>query len=441
MEQLNGINREFATLVHSRPSMYYRWYPKLLTPPISPVNLQTKGVRGIYIHVPFCDELCGFCPFYKQPTRTEAVDQYVDVLKREIALYSPRNQSSHPLQFVYFGGGTPSILSGDQLHDILCTLRRNWLLDNRTEVTLETHPTHAIEPRLKIFKEVGVNRVSMGVQSFSQNALSSLRATHEAEHSRIAIESALNLFENVAVDLLYGYPGQTMEGWRQELATAMKTFGVQHISCYALVSPSQGEAFVDPNVDLEMSLTAMDMAASYGLDHYASCASSGFDVARLGKECKYELQHWGAPQAEFIGLGPGAFGFVDNCVTANHASLPIYQKALMSNNFPLASVTVINSMERRHRYFALGIKTIKVPLAPYRQIFGEDATARFGSQFSVLEKKGWAKILGEELCLSLTGRLCVDQCTEMFFSELEMAIPHPEEKELRELRKEEEKTI
>jgi oxygen-independent coproporphyrinogen-3 oxidase len=245
------------------------------------------------------------------------------------------------------------------------------------------------------------------------------------------VEAALGVFENVAIDLLFAFPGQTEEHWRKDLTLALSTLAIPHLSCYALVSIAEGSAFANPQIDLAMSFEAMAFAESIGLKHYASCASSGFDVARCNSECRYEVQHWSAPQTEFLGLGPGAFGFIDNHVTANQISLSTYYESLMSDNSPLVSATPVDPVERRHRYFALGIKVLKVPFGPYRNIFGEDPRDRFKEQFSSLESNGLVQLQDNELSLTPIGRLCVDQCTEAFFSEAERTIAHPEEPELR----------
>jgi oxygen-independent coproporphyrinogen III oxidase len=418
-----------------RSNEYLRWYPKSLCPISSRPLWDAQSVQGAYIHVPFCDRLCTFCPFNKVVTQAATVARYLRALACEIGALS-HDVGRGPLRFVYFGGGTPSVLAPSEVEEVLAEMDAAWGLSSDVEVTLETHPTHADINRLKGFASAGVTRVSIGVQSFHEELLEALGATHNASDSHRAVANATSLFANVAIDLLYRYRPQTPREWGQDLEAAIDGYGVRHVSCYALV-PTGAESAPDmadrpsESDEVEFALQALDLARSHGLDHYASCASGGFDVSTSDRKCRYEFEHWSAPQGTFVGLGPGAFGFAGGHATVNRLSLGRYCSTLERGDSPLASAVRVSNAEMRHRYFVLGVKALAVPLGPYRARFGTDPVTDFAAQFRSLEADGFADVKDDALVLTPVGRLFVDTCSSLFFSESQRVVPHPEEPEIR----------
>jgi oxygen-independent coproporphyrinogen III oxidase len=360
----------------------------------------------------------------------QVVTRYVRSLLIEIDLWHTK-VGPGPLEFIYFGGGTPSVLSPDQISTILNCLDTFYGLEPSAEVTLETHPTHATPDFLNAMKSAGVNRVSMGIQSFDEGALKRLGATHGVDDCHSAIRAASTVMNSFAIDLLYAYAGQSREGWLRDISLTMDRYEVPHLSCYALV-PIDSECLqLSQESEVDLALIALSAGAGHGMQHYASCASGGFDISLPDRRCRYETGHWAAPQRTFLGLGPGAFGFVGGHTTVNGLSIDHYASNLQKGQLPLASAVPVLTTESQHRYFVLGVKALDVPLGPYRTQFHSDPHKDFQQQFLELERNALAVVDDEFLHLSPLGRLYVDSCSALFFSANERAIPHPEEPEIR----------
>ncbi len=416
-------------LFPSRYNEYIRWYPKALQAPTERQAIDGH-IEGAYVHVPFCDRLCRFCPFNKVQSNSAQMDMYIKALERECSMIA-ESVSGGPLAFVYLGGGTPSALPLHHIETLLATLDRHWGLCRDTEITMETHPTHANAAFLSSVRQCGVTRVSIGIQSFFADSLKRLGATHTVREGEAALDAALSEFRHVAIDLLYAYEGQTLEMWRSELSRALIEHSVPHLSCYPLVPPG-GQLRASTGLEIELATEAFAMSHARGMRHYASCASGGFDVCMPGHECRYELLHWQAPQTRFVGLGPGAFGYTGSAATVNRLDVREYCDSLLeSERLPLASYRPMSNVESRRRFFVIGLKALSVDLREYSRLFQRDAADDFAAEFKWLIDNRFAEL--HDKCLTLTplGRLFVDMCCAAFFSSEERAAEHPEERQIR----------
>lgn len=413
-----------------RESEYLRWYPKTILPLNDQPIWVDRPISGAYVHVPFCDKICRFCPFNKAVTDADLVDRFVEAVQQEIHMLSDRIVGG-PLDFIYFGGGTPSVLEPGQISKILEELDRRWGTAPNAEITLETHPTHAHKPYLQSVASVGINRISTGIQSFHEHLLASLGATHKATDSRSALDNARSVFDNVAIDLLYRYHPQTMEEWLGDLSVAVEEYDVPHLSCYALILPGSSQTQPSVEAEVEFAVEALSFGRAHERGHYASCASGGFDLSRPKYQCKYEREHWTAPQKDFVGLGPGAFGFAGGHSTVNRLSTKHYCELIEGGHLPLASAIPVDRAELKHRYFVLGVKTLEVSLTHYRSIFGSEPLEDFQKPIATIQSEGFASLTEESLTLTPVGSLFVDSCSTLFFSDIQRDIPHPEEPEIR----------
>jgi oxygen-independent coproporphyrinogen-3 oxidase len=386
-------------------------------------------VNGAYVHVPFCDKLCRFCPFNKRETDERLIAEFVEALIIEIELYS-EVVTRRPLDFVYFGGGTPSVLGSSQLARILEAMDRGIGSVAESEITLECHPTHLNDDYCTEIKGIGINRISTGIQSFNDKRLIALGAQHRSRDTRRAIEAASKIFGRVGIDLLYRCKDQSLDEWSRELSCALEVGSVDHISCYSLVLKSvAGQP--DRHLDAQMACQAVDQLTSGGFTHYASCASGGLDFAKNGAECAYEADHWKAPQSSHLGLGPGAFGFLNGSVTVNGLHIDGYLSVLRDKLLPLASVRQVSIEELMRRYFVLGTKLLNVPLAPFEEKFGIHPIEKFGGVFDALAQEGLIELDHVAMKLTPIGRLFTDQISASFYSEAEKDIVHPEEPQIR----------
>lgn len=407
---------------------YYRWYPKALRlNSESRWTPQAAAVNGIYIHVPFCEVLCRFCPYNRFAVAPHDIDDFIDRIHAEASLYS-RLGVHGQLEFVYLGGGTPSVLSANQLDKLLSGLRELFPFSDGAEISMEVHPFHASPERIREWRGVGANRFSCGVQSLNVDVLEQLGAHHSARQSRVAID-AVTGSGNGAIDLLYRCVGQSEDDVLADVETALFA-GIQHISLYSLYLPDDSRQ-VSVRRTLGMADSARELMEQRGLFHYASCASGGYDYSLADHKGVYEERHWAAPQASYLGLGPGAFGYVDDTVVVNLHRLSSFSSALDSGRLPIGHYRSCDADELMHRYFTLGVKCIDVPFDAYQSQFLERPSDRFGMQFDLLTQEGLAVVDDAGLSLTEAGRHFVDQVSELFWSRPECLVEHPETDALR----------
>ena len=264
---------------------------------------------GLYVHVPFCTGKCAYCDFFSvtDPVRTDA---WADALLREASLLGPR---FGPFDTLYLGGGTPSLLDPHTLERVIEGLRRSVRFLPDTEVTLEVNPEDVVPDRLSACVGMGVNRVSMGIQSLDDGALRFLGRRHSAAQARRALDRLLDAgFRTVSVDLIYGIPGQGPEPWLRSLSAVLEQ-SPQHLSCYELtVSPGTplGRRVASGRVTMpaEHETAALFLDTSRflqarGLVHYEIS-----NFARPGHESRHNRKYW--RRAPYLGLGPGAHSFL-----------------------------------------------------------------------------------------------------------------------------------
>lgn len=418
---------------NKRVAEYYRWYPKSLNNFDSAMfGIADSKIEGMYIHIPFCDKICRFCPYNKKLSPSD-FGFYIKNLIKEIRLYQEQINLSD-LKYIYFGGGTPSVLSIDQIDSVLKQINIQSGINDETEISFEAHPTHLNKSYITALKELGINRISTGVQSFDGSRLKIIGATHTAEDSVLACQVLADNINNYGIDLLYRCQGQSLKDWEAELDKCLSFNNMKHLSCYSLFLPNS-DIQPNPEEDAAMAVLAYEYFCSKGFNHYASCATGGFDFAKPGYEGKYEKRHWEAPQGQYLGLGAGAFGYVNNFLTINYHDLKHYGYLVDRNIKPIVQVSNTSSEEAKHRYFVLGIKTMEVDLKKYSELFLSNPKTDFEYQFDLLEKAGLIELCDTKLKLSDVGRFYVDQISEVFWSASQTGIEHPETNELMKMEK------
>ncbi len=267
------------------------------------------------MHVPFCTVKCSYCDFNSYAGIDDLQDAWLDAALAELALWAPR-LAEREFSTVFIGGGTPSLLSGDAIRRLLDAVRRQLRLAPDAEITLEANPESVRPDRLAAYRDAGVNRISMGVQSLDAAELVFLDRIHGADRAAQAFREIREAgFDNVNLDLIYGLPGQTLQTWQYTVEQVLSwDGGPDHLSCYALTveegTPlaarvSAGRVLeADPDFVAELADWTAARLAQAGFRRYETS-----NYARRGLQCRHNLIYW--RNQEYLALGPGAHGYVD----------------------------------------------------------------------------------------------------------------------------------
>ena len=290
-------------------------------------------MSGIYVHIPFCKSRCIYCDFFST-TRVGMVDTYLDALSLESSL---RRDTFHdislpPYDTLYIGGGTPSVLSLNQVERLMSFLRRDYRLKEDAEVTMEYNPEDVSMEYLLGLKSLGINRLSYGVQTFDEQRLRFLCRRHDSKKAIDAVEKSHSVgFENISIDLMFGFPGETLEWWENDIARAI-SLGVPHISAYSLMlepgtrlTKMVHDGFLEPLGEesyLLMYELLVEMLTSSGYEHYEIS-----NFSKRGFSSRHNETYWhGVP---YLGLGAGAHSYDGSKVRRwNLSDLDEYIKGL-----------------------------------------------------------------------------------------------------------------
>ena len=356
---------------------------------------------AIYIHVPFCARKCAYCDFASFAGREDAWEDYFAALHAEMDAWADRLRA-HEARSVFFGGGTPSLVPAEYISGALDQLRRLLPFAPDCEITLEANPGTLTADKLEAYRRAGVNRLSIGVQSFDADLLRNLGRIHTPGQAVDAVRMAADAgFENLSIDLMYALPGQSMVQWSETLDRAV-TLPVKHISAYSLiVEPGTemekrvecGEAHI-PDDDLVngMQRMAVQRLAEHGLARYEI---SNFAVP--GFESRHNLTYW--QDGDYLGLGSAAHSLVENERFSNPPELARYLAGER-----MCERTARSLRDHREEVLMLSTRTLRgLDLARWRAEFGEDFEITHARQLNKLESYGLIEIVGGFLRLTPVG--------------------------------------
>ncbi|MBI1184245.1 radical SAM family heme chaperone HemW [bacterium] len=314
---------------------------------------------GIYLHIPYCRQACSYCNFYFS-TGLKSEANFVDALCTEMRI-KQKFWPERTAATLYFGGGSPSILSATSLHTIFENLHQNFDLSNVTEVTFECNPDDITEANLKLWKKLGINRLSIGIQSFDDQDLKLLNRVHNSQQAIGAIQKALDAgFTNLTIDYIYGIPGKDNESMLAQLDYLQK-FNIPHFSAYALtVEPKTllhhqvAKGMVKPVADesyLRQYELIKQFAEAQGYEHYEIS-----NFAKPGFKAQHNTNYWyGLP---YLGLGPSAHSFVPGTRSWNVANTPAYIKAI-KNETPFYESEILSEADQYNEYIITLIRTAR----------------------------------------------------------------------------------
>ncbi len=386
---------------------------------------------ALYIHIPFCQHKCIYCDFYST-TRTRLLPRYLAALQQEIAFYQRSPLFAHrTLASLYWGGGTPSLIPPESLAPLLDTITAAWPLEPEAEITLEANPGALDVHHLAGYRRAGINRLSLGIQSFDDRELHLLTRIHSAAEARTAIIAARAAgFANLSLDFIFGLPGQSTAGYTASLAAALDHHP-EHLSLYGLtVEPAtplagavaRGELpRCDEELEREMFLSGKALLEAAGYQHYEIS-----NYGRPGRAARHNQRYWEG--SDYLGLGPSAHSFAAGQRWWNVRDLTAYLAAWERGKTAVAGEETLGVAEMRTESVMLGLRrSAGIDLAQWQQRFGEDllergarALQRLGGAaqgsppFAVAEGEALLTLNGRRLALTRNGVLLYDLvCREL----------------------------
>jgi putative oxygen-independent coproporphyrinogen III oxidase len=365
---------------------------------------------GIYVHWPYCAQKCPYCDFNSHVRERYSDARWSDGILRELAFVAGLQTERPPVASVFFGGGTPSLMSGRAVARVLDGIAALWPIDDNVEITLEANPNSVEQDRFRDYRAAGVNRVSIGVQALDEPALKALGRLHGVDEARNAIRLAQSIFPRSSFDLIYARPHQTPDAWKAELAEAL-AFGTEHLSLYQLtIEP--GTAYATLARQGKLTVPNEDIAAEFYEVTEIICAASGFasyevsNYAKPGAESRHNLVYW--RYGDYAGVGPGAHGrlSLDGRRMASEAErLPEKWLAAVEERGNSITLTDISPDAARENLL-MGLRLKEgIDLALYRERWG---VAPSPSQIEELGEAGLVAIDGGYLRATSRGRLVLN---------------------------------
>ena len=316
-------------------------------------------MSGLYVHIPFCVRKCYYCDFYSEEG-PRALSLFIEGLKKEIALSADIEGRPSMISTIYLGGGTPSLLSPDQVTEILQPIFEQFAVLPEAEISMEVNPGTVVPKQLADYRKAGVNRLSVGIQSFLDEELTLLGRIHTAEEAIRTLRQTKEAgFDNIGLDLIYGLPNQTLEDWKISIEEAVRQH-VKHISCYALTWSEKtvlGARIVkgdlpEPEEDVisDMYLSASRTLRENGFEHYEIS-----NFARPGFRCIHNEAYWtGEP---YLGFGPSAHSFVGDARYWNVSDLEEYLDHIDKGESPVGGRETLSDEQRKLEKIALSLRT------------------------------------------------------------------------------------
>lgn len=380
----------------------------------------SSAPMGIYIHIPFCLHKCDYCDFYSLPIVDPVIlENYtrsvIKELKRQAA------SISSPCGSIYLGGGTPSLLLPQQVERIVNSVFDNYQACSELEISMEVNPATVNLEDLKGLRGAGVNRLSVGVQSFADIELKTLGRMHGGYEAEATLRDVVKAgFNNFNIDLIYGLPGQTQSSWLENLSLAMK-FNPQHISSYLLQldesTPMARKVkagiinLLDDELESKLYYTTLDFLAEQGYYHYEIS-----NFARPGYECRHNLLYWQAQ--EYLGIGCGAVSFINRQRNLNQADVNHYIEVMLTDR-PL-QIEILETMTPRQLVadaIILGLRlTGGIKREEFRDRFGIDIMEEYRDVINTCQVQGLLEIENDRIYLAKRAYFLSNQVFNQFMA-------------------------
>jgi oxygen-independent coproporphyrinogen-3 oxidase len=347
-----------------------------------------------YIHIPFCDHKCIYCDFYSIIT-SDNIQPFLKSVKKEINYYSNMYSEGRELISIYFGGGTPSLMEPDYIREIIDTIKEKFNVAENSEITLETNPGTVSLEKLKKFQEAGINRLSIGIQSFENEDLKFLTRIHNSETAIKKVnDAAQSGFENISLDLIFNLPNQTKEKWKENLKQAID-LPIKHISAYSLILErgtilnkmvlDEKVKIQDEDYDAELYSTTIDFLTANGFNQYEVS-----NFAKPGFECVHNNAYW--HYTDYFGFGTSAHSFINNKRWWNFSSLKMYIENIERLGNAVAGSETITPEKALNEFVMLELRSSGLNIKEFGNLFGDSWLKEKYPYFELLKKNDFVKI-------------------------------------------------
>ncbi|QDV88678.1 radical SAM family heme chaperone HemW [Planctomycetes bacterium TBK1r] len=362
--------------------------------------------RSAYVHVPFCRHRCGYCNFSVVADRDDLMQRYLAAIDHELEQIAQRLQRVPIIDTLFVGGGTPTHLPNALLETFLLSLRRRFELSEGFEWTMEANPEDITAEKLAMLSEFGVNRVSLGVQSFQDRKLAVLERSHSGQSAEAIVQQVAGTIPNVSIDLIFAAPGESLSNWARDLRTAT-ALPIRHVSTYSLTY-EKGTSFwtrrrrgdlsaVDESVEITMYDLSRRVLAEAGLTHYEIS-----NFAKPGFRCRHNLAYWRGDG--WFAAGPGAAAFIDGVRATNHRSTTTYLKRIENGDSAIAESETISAAEAAREGAAFGVRMIDgIDLQQLHSRTGIAIETLCAQQLNELQSQGLIDRDGHQIKLTPRG--------------------------------------
>jgi putative oxygen-independent coproporphyrinogen III oxidase len=374
-------------------------------------------IKSAYLHIPFCEHICHYCDFNKVFLKGQPVDDYLHAMEQEIKM-TVNQYPSDNLETIFVGGGTPTSLNEQQLFRFCESINRNLPKSQTMEFTFEANPGDLTKGKLQILKDAGVNRISLGVQTFNEELLKKIGRVHKAKDVYETIDNAKMIgFENISIDLIFSLPSQTILDFKESLTEAF-SLDITHYSAYSLIIEPKTVFYnllkkgklPTPGEDIEavMYETLMEEMDKHGFNQYEIS-----NFSKPGFESKHNLTYWN--NESYYGFGAGAHSYLEGKRRSNTGPLKRYMDQVSSGILPIVEEHQTTKEEQMEEEMFLGLrKTMGVSVTHFIDKFGVNPLVLFHKELGELTDKQWLEVGKDHIFLTKKGRLLGNEVFQAF---------------------------
>lgn len=374
-------------------------------------------IKAAYLHIPFCEHICHYCDFNKVFLKGQPVDDYLLAIDQEMKMVLEHNPSEN-VETIFVGGGTPTSLNEKQLFQFCESINKNLPKGDKLEFTFEANPGDLSLEKLQILRNAGVNRISLGVQTFNEELLRKIGRVHSKKDIYQSVEKAKEAgFENISIDLIFSLPTQTLEDFKDSLTEAF-SLDITHYSAYSLIIEPKTVFYnlmkkgklPTPGEDVEASMyeLLMEEMEKKGFHQY--------EISNFSKphfESKHNLTYWN--NEYYYGFGAGAHSYLNGVRRSNIGPLKKYMEHIHTGILPIFEEHKVTPGEQWEEEMFLGLrKTQGVSISHFYQKFGKDPLVLFKKEMNDLTAKQWLEIGNDHIYLTKKGRLLGNEVFQSF---------------------------